>query len=184
MGAAQHQAAPSVLWINALKVWLTNRLVDAILKQAVLMAPLETGGALVGWRNEGELVVTGLIGPGPLAQHQEFSFYPDHHWQVARLEEAYRETGGDLDYVGDWHTHPAGRARMSVKDRRTLARLPTSGRTSIMLIAGLGDQQTELGCWTASRTGSLLARLRPNIRNRPVHIFDRPNNWPECIRIA
>ena len=60
------------------------------------------------------------IGPGPAAVHAARRFAPDadyHEHEVARRYEASGRVDG---YLGDWHTHPLGRPRLSRADRRTL----------------------------------------------------------------
>jgi integrative and conjugative element protein (TIGR02256 family) len=108
---------PPVLW------WAQTAL-DQALAEADKAHPLETGGVLLGWRHSPtETVVTGLVGPGPDAEHHPTWFRPDTNWQQAQIDKAYADSGRTVAYLGDWHTHPDGTAALSPKDRRTLRRI-------------------------------------------------------------
>lgn len=114
--------------------------------------PTETGGILLGYvATNGEGVVSEIIGPGPNAKHSRSGFSPDHSYQVARLEKRFNETGGLLDYLGDWHTHPDGCNQMSRRDRRTLAKIGRTTRVRLpnpfMLILSLEDNDWKPGIY-------------------------------------
>lgn len=86
--------------------------------------PNETGGLLLGyWAQEGEAVVTGVVGPGSGASHWLYGFAPDAGYQERELAEAYRASAGQVTYLGDWHTHPGSIAEPSRKDRGTIRRI-------------------------------------------------------------
>ena len=96
---------------------------------------------LLGYSDENRgVVVTNIIGPGPLATHSQRGFSPDADYQQAVLEQLYWESGGRTTYLGDWHTHPVSSPHPSLIDKRTMiriARTPTSGTTNpVMLILG------------------------------------------------
>ncbi len=81
----------------------------------------ETGGALLGWRDGGDVVVRRILGPGPHARHGFSHFEPDHNWQGEEGRRIYEESKRTVAYVGDWHTHPRGAPRPSAQDRKTMA---------------------------------------------------------------
>lgn len=97
--------------------------------EAGALAPLETGGMLLGYRveNEGvsEAVIEQILGPGPDALHGRTRFLPDGSWQRRQLTRIFLESGGTTTYLGDWHSHPCGSASPSpldLKTARTIAR--------------------------------------------------------------
>jgi len=109
------------------RLWISTLVANEIVQYAVEKWPQETGGMLVGYIGEnGDGVVSRIIGPGPGAFHSRYGFKPDHDYQIQQLEMFFRESGGADDYLGDWHTHPAGSNSMSWKDRRTLTRIARS----------------------------------------------------------
>ncbi len=99
----------------------------AMAAEAERAFPDETGGVLLGyWLKDGkQVIVTQMVGPGPNSVHRRTSFVPDtdyHEREIARL---YEEAGRLITYLGDWHTHPLGRAYLSKRDRRTLRGIAT-----------------------------------------------------------
>lgn len=113
-----------------------------MVREAFRHFPLETGGLLLG-RVSSARVVTCVIGPGPRATHQRFSFDPDQRWQEDAVAEAWN-ADRDLEYLGDWHTHPNGRPRMSKLDIAALEAISASpeARASVpvmLILAVAGD---------------------------------------------
>lgn len=90
-------------------------------------APDETGGVLIGTLTEGTATVTALIGAGPGAEHRSHSFDPDQDWQLATMAEVWSQAGPDWRYLGDWHSHPAGRLRPSVRDWQVARLIASTG---------------------------------------------------------
>ncbi|HEY3499535.1 MAG TPA: Mov34/MPN/PAD-1 family protein [Polyangiaceae bacterium] len=78
------------------------------------------------------------------------------------LAELWDSTGGEIYYLGDWHTHPGGISRYSAIDKTTaLARAADAAAKApqfIMLISGTDG----LSCSIATREGDFmeLHRLR------------------------
>ena len=105
---------------------------------------------LLGYEaDNGEAVVTAIIGPGPNAKHRQYKFSPDADFQQAELTEHHLRTNGRETYLGDWHTHPRGNPELSLLDKRTLTRIactPSSGTTKpVMAILGGGSEDWDLG---------------------------------------
>jgi len=100
---------------------------------------------------------------------------PDHEWQVTQVRAAFKATGGDLNYVGDWHTHPSGIAEMSGQDRRTLDRLSRRVKGALMIIAAGEDDDWRIGGW--SQTHRRLFGAARSI-TQAVRTFDAPASWP------
>lgn len=102
--------------------------------------PLETGGILLGQSNGATVTLSVVIGPGPSATHGRFSFDPDQSWQAAEVADAWKRADGQVDYLGDWHTHPNGRphpSRLDIEALRTIREAPEARVTRpIMLIVG------------------------------------------------
>lgn len=122
--------------------WLSQSALRCLGEEADRHYPLETGGVLAGYFAEnGEAVIVGAIGPGPLAIHKRLRFLPDHDWQCTQLNMLFEQTGGDLIYLGDWHTHPDASGRMSWLDHRTLraiAKHPHARVTNPLMLIGGG----------------------------------------------
>ena len=80
--------------------------------------PHETGGILLGIDHGTYLQVTATIGPGPGAEHARYTFTPDSDWQASQVAAAWRRDR-NIEYLGDWHTHPGGTTRFSRLDTET-----------------------------------------------------------------
>lgn len=81
---------------------------------------LETGGVLLGTVNDDRIVVQIAVGPGPAAKHGFASFVRDGAYAQLELERVLSESNGEIDYLGEWHTHtiPVG---PSTRDKKSMA---------------------------------------------------------------
>lgn len=104
-------------------VWMSCECLDLMQAEANDKFPLETGGVVTGYRSGAHQVITQVLGPGPGATHTAGGFFPDHDWQCAELDSIFAASQGATVYLGDWHTHPGGRPKMSGIDRQTLLRI-------------------------------------------------------------
>lgn len=138
-----------------MRLWIAEPVLDEITRLADAFAPLETGGVLVGWRSGGDRVVAAALGPGPRALHGRHMFIPHDAWQIAAIDRLFALSGGDLDYLGDWHTHPDGIAAMSALDRKTLRKLGRKTGDAVMAIAAPEEGRWRLAAWRQPRGGWL-----------------------------
>jgi integrative and conjugative element protein (TIGR02256 family) len=132
-------------------IWLPQSVWFVLVQEANRMAPLETGGLLTGYAtDDGELVITGAVGPGPNAIHERYRFVPDYDFHECELARLYSESGRRLQYLGDWHTHPGGGATLSDTDRTALKNIAqaTEARNPrpVMLILAPGPEW-QAGAW-------------------------------------
>jgi integrative and conjugative element protein (TIGR02256 family) len=144
-------------------IWLSR---DVLRSMAVLAAAYgddETGGMLIGYEGADrpdEVVVTGLIGPGPQAKHREYGFNPDGRWQRQQLARLYAESGRVATFIGDWHSHPHGLPLPSETDVETAAKTAANARARaprpLTLIVGRDDDD-----WVAAGFRYLDGDLRP-----------------------
>jgi len=117
--------------------------------EAERMAPRETGGIFLGWQQSAKrpfIEITHMIGPGPRADHEYKSFEPDYKFQSTETDRIFQLAPKGITYLGDWHTHPTGTAKLSWQDRTCLhkiARSPVSRNpTPIMVVlSGLDNWQ-------------------------------------------
>lgn len=132
------------------RLWVAESAMLTMQQLAKEQYPCETGGMLLGYEaDNGEAVVTALIGPGRAAIHGRYSFVPDAESQQAALEAHFFKTNGQETYLGDWHTHPHSTPSLSPMDKKTLSRIaaiPASGTLNpIMAILGEGSGTWSLG---------------------------------------
>jgi len=161
-----------------LSLLIAKHVITAIQREAEHIYPLETGGMLLGWRDGNAKIVTGLIGPGPRGLHGRYMFLPDHRWQVDHLRCAFSATRGDLDYLGDWHTHPDGIAKMSEQDRQTLRKICGRVPHGAMLISAGCAGSWVMNAWVGERPRP----FRPFVPQAcDVHEFEAPIDWPTYL---
>jgi integrative and conjugative element protein (TIGR02256 family) len=121
----------------------------------------ETGGMLLGYWQGDVVVVACASGPGPAAQRGRTWFRPDQEWQTAYLARIYAATGRTTTYLGDWHTHPAGSAKPSRIDRKTMRtvrrdRAARQSRPLMAIMAPGPDSLPVLWCLLGSRRPTVL----------------------------
>jgi integrative and conjugative element protein (TIGR02256 family) len=132
--------------------WISNTSVDILLSEADRTFPLESGGILMGYVAEEELVISEIIGPGPDAIHRAYSFTPDYAYQEFEAARSYEESGRKWTYLGDWHSHPRQKwPNLSAKDIQTLHRIARSKKarlaTPLMLISSGQPAAWKLTIW-------------------------------------
>lgn len=103
-------------------VWLTDTVLRSMEDEASFHSPHETGGALLGYWGQGrrEAVVTHTVGAGSKAEHSKVHFVPDYDFQETEIARLYESSNRQLQYLGDWHSHPGGSGTLSFLDRKTL----------------------------------------------------------------
>ena len=161
-------AASGILWVPAAAA-------AAVTEEADRWAPLETGGMLLGYwsATRDAAVVEFVVGPGPEATHRAGGFVPDHHYQDQELGRLYRAAGRNLDYLGDWHTHPEGPAALSHTDLATLRRIAQHAaarapRPIMLLLAG--GEPWHMAAWMGEVTRRWWWRDEVVPRPMEVHV--------------
>jgi integrative and conjugative element protein (TIGR02256 family) len=148
-------------------IWLPRDTLHVLRDDARAYAPRETGGVLIGYRAAAgtELVVTDIVGPGPMAKHTTRTFFPDLDYQHDEISRHHKDSGGVHTYIGDWHSHPAGGALLSRKDKRVLRRVAFSSaaRTPnpVMLILGGSKNEWFAASWQITHRSILRCTFGP-----------------------
>lgn len=107
----------------------------------------EAGGILLGHRAGGHIHVISATGPLPNDKRARLRFdrLDTGHQKAAR--DAWASSGGTVDYVGDWHTHPQSVPTPSSKDhvewKKLTKALPSS---HLFAIVGSSGNSFWLGC--------------------------------------
>ena len=88
------------------RVLLFRSVLDTIRAEVRSAGKIETGGAMVGYESQGNtLTITDVSGPGPRAQLARKSVLIDGQYAARFCFRIHSESGGQIDYVGDWHRH-------------------------------------------------------------------------------
>lgn len=144
--------------MTKITVRLSEPIIAAIVVEANNWYPKETGGVLMGyWANDHEVVISGIVGPGPNALHTYNSFIPDDTYHISEIARLYTESKGEQTYLGDWHTHPNAEAYLSERDRKTLRKIadykPARLKRPLMLV--FGTEPMEIKSWLHEFKGLL-----------------------------
>lgn len=111
----------------------------------------ESGGILMGNRRGEHLHVTFATPPQATDTRKRYQFNrssPPH--QMIALER-WKESGGTVDYLGEWHTHPQAKPTPSMMDHNEWRKI-YRGRAKPMLFAVVGwDGDLWLGLSTADK---------------------------------
>lgn len=109
-------------------------------RQLLQGAP-ESGGILLGYRRGSHLHVTEATAPLVSDQASRTHFFraAAPHQQAALVR--WRESGGIMDYLGEWHTHPEHSPSPSTIDTGGWQRICSKRKTPMLfVIAGTQDR--------------------------------------------
>jgi integrative and conjugative element protein (TIGR02256 family) len=125
------------------RIWIPERARVNLIWEAQSWDPKETGGLLLGHIGvEGDVVIREVSTPGLAAERSEWSYLPDQAHDEKIVADCYRASGGRMTYVGDWHSHPGGKAYLSKDDRAVLRRVANWPAAQLsnpaMMVVGLG----------------------------------------------
>jgi len=105
---------------------------------------VETGGALIGYEENGVVHVAEVTDAGPHAEETTTRFRYDAEYVNGRLREAADRLGQRGLYVGEWHTHLECDPKPSVRDIASLMDIAVAPNfltdEPIMIIAGVDPQ--------------------------------------------
>lgn len=128
---------------------------------------VETGGLLFGRIDvlKRTLHVTRAVPPPPDSQGSQYAFHRGIEDVPELVERITRLTGGQINYVGEWHTHPRGRPIPSPTDLQAVneirSNLDRVGRpTHIIIVAPKGLASWIYGPHTANPSPIRRRRLQ------------------------
>lgn len=81
----------------------------------------ETGGPMVGYvTDDNAIVIKDVAGPGSHGIRRFLSVWIDGDHSQRFSDQAFHQSGGTVDYVGDWHCHPGFSVRPSGRDHAAI----------------------------------------------------------------
>jgi integrative and conjugative element protein (TIGR02256 family) len=125
------------------RVWLAGPVAAELNDLATAAAARETGGLLLGWWDDGALVVRHAVeAPDSQASRSSWNRRPGVAKQA--LSAALKELDHPLlGYVGDWHSHPEVCAA-SDRDTRSLAATSLQYADPLVLLVHLPDRTLDV----------------------------------------
>ena len=140
-------AVPIKLTKEEWTVILDSELLDTLARMRECRLPNETGGVLVGSRDRSRkiLYVVDALPSPPDSEELKTSYIRGTKGLSEEVERIVRITGSNLDYIGEWHSHPDGNSvEPSASDKKLLnwirAGMEKAGETGLMCIIGEGKQ--------------------------------------------
>lgn len=122
---------------------------------------LEAGGILLGRQILGgnDVVIDAASEPTRDDRRARFWFHRARRPAQALIERAWQESGGVVNYLGDWHSHPEQDPTPSCVDRRgwkKIARQTTAECPELFfVIVGIRT----IGVWSVTRPGGAVTQL-------------------------
>lgn len=106
------------------QVRFAHGILDDLKTQMQQASPIETGGILVGCANHKTktIHVTDTIAAPPDSTANEVCFCRGKEGLAKAIQHIVDQTGRQLGYIGEWHSHPEGPNGMSRKDDQTVDR--------------------------------------------------------------
>lgn len=121
----------------------------------------EAGGILLGrlMIESDHVVVDEVTVPGPHDRRSRFRFLRAQRPAQAAVNKAWARSAGELNYLGEWHTHPEDDPTASRHDRaewRRLVTIQTYEQPSLFfVIAG----RRKIRAWESSRKAAVAIHL-------------------------
>jgi len=126
----------------------------------------EQGGILIGSHRGPHIELTDLTMPGPTDRGSPTSFEKIDPAHQRAADKTWRASDGRRTYIGEWHTHPGGRAAPSFRDRRTWAQVSAGiSRAAAFIIVAPG-------MWSLFVTER---RLTWSARELQIHSYGKAN---------
>ena len=107
------------------EIRLTNGLAEQLISLCEKFTPNETGGILLG-RIDGTnkvVYVTKILTAPPDSKQSPLAFVRGTYNLTEDVTTIREITGGMIDYIGEWHTHPTGSARLSAVDKTAIGKI-------------------------------------------------------------
>lgn len=113
----------------------------------------EAAGVLLGERRGQHVVITDLSEPGvgDVRRRNLVDRRGKHHQQ--KVDQSFELSGGTVNYVGEWHTHPEHFPQPSQQDRSSWSRHLRGQAPHILLIVGIK------GLWVGKMNGRAALKL-------------------------
>ncbi len=144
-------------------VHLPVRVLAEMRRLARKALPDETGGTLVGHYSGDRLIahVEVALGVKRRGRATPTSFYRPPDSVDPQLEDMFKVSEGESYYLGEWHSHPGGLAKLSEIDKRTMTDLAGAASVAtdtpiIILIGGDPSERIAVGCFIATAMGDFI----------------------------
>lgn len=108
----------------------------------------EAAGVLIGERRENHIVIHAISEPGLGDIRSRFSVVRKSRHHQELVNELYHASGGMMNYLGEWHTHPEKFPAPSGLDKSSWYKDINSSEPMVLIIVG------QCAMWCGKITGS------------------------------
>lgn len=122
----------------------------------------EAGGVLLGRRilDTNDIIVDIVTTPMPNDRRKRFQFFRSKTGHQERIKQAWQDSSGATNYLGEWHTHPEDTPRPSCVDRwdwKSLVKaVDFEGDELFFFIVGI----EHIRAWEVARASRKISPLR------------------------
>jgi integrative and conjugative element protein (TIGR02256 family) len=114
------------------QIFILRSVLEVVRAEVRLAGRVETGGAMVGFLSlPNSLVITHVSGPGPRGELNPTNVLIDGQYAYAFCTQMFDDSGGQLDYVGEWHRHPGWSLAASGQDLEAMLTISRSKCCSV-----------------------------------------------------
>jgi len=125
-------------------VLLPRYLLESIFRIASQHYPVEFGGIFTGYKLDNLLSIVDFEVPNKF-QSTGTKFTREADDLNKYLQDIYEVSLGKIEYLGEWHSHPAGSTQFSSKDLQSIGEIAfkseTKNKNPLLLIIGLGQKK-------------------------------------------
>jgi integrative and conjugative element protein (TIGR02256 family) len=150
----------------------SQAVIDTFLKYRQSPGMDEAGGILLGnVYTTSHTIVEAATTPGSLDRAGPYYFERSRAAAQAVVNSSWRESGGVLIYLGEWHTHLAASPTPSRRDRAMIRNMLRQTEMAIdcLVLVVVGTENA----WVGIDDGRRLAKLSP--------CYDQPSSCPACF---
>lgn len=114
----------------------------------------EAAGVIIGERRGDHLVIQRISEPGPGDKRSRYAVDRCGPTHQVTVEQAFFQSEGTLQYLGEWHTHPEDCPTPSPRDLKSWRKHLTEPEPMVLIIVGRSE------IWVAKKTGPDILRLK------------------------
>lgn len=104
-------------------LYIENNVIHKIKKYCQKHAMNESGGILLGKvkNNYSEIIIVDVSEPCSRDENGRCYFIRNKENAQIIIDEKWRESNGEVNYIGEWHTHPEITPKPSLTDKKLLS---------------------------------------------------------------
>lgn len=149
--------------ISGTEVFVSDLLLAAIYEHVSAHYPKEFGGILSGIIQNNRYFIFDIVTPKKYGNSRlEFTRHPDGINEYLKWE--FEASDGNVEYLGEWHSHPDGSTKYSAHDKTTMLEIARDTKVKIdlpiLIIVAVKKQTFILGVYLCDSNNLLPMQLK------------------------